>query len=406
MRIRTVITAIVWMTALALLGCGGGGSGSSGGGSTGEADLAVVTRIDDTTGFIVMVDGATDTSVTNALGVEVDPSMGIFANNGFLFTVGSLSGDKLAKYAVNDDNSLTKVAEVNVYEGGGSVPNTIAFVDDTKAYLTLAGIGQLVVFDQADLSIIKRIDLSPWAMDANGEFGGDDVNPEPSGGVIRDGKLYLALAQLDSFATYRCQGKASLLIIDVVTDEILKHISDERTCTSGLLSPNTGLILDENGDIYVTNAASFGYYPDLGLPSGFLRINNGEDDFDPDYFFSISDQTGLDVTGGAVSYAYNDAYLSNGELYTTLLVPGLTSNPPDYVNDKNYVPYQLDLWNQTLTKLDGMLPTIGWSTIVAKYNDDIIYGMTTVNGTGLYYAGDDTAFLTTEGNPFFISNVE
>ncbi|MGD9212386.1 MAG: hypothetical protein PVI90_16515, partial [Desulfobacteraceae bacterium] len=155
------------------------------------------------------------------------------------------------------------------------------------------------------------------------------------------------------------------------------------------------------GDIYVNNTGSFGYYPNQN--AGYLRINSGEDEFDPDYYFSITDLTGLDVAGGVASYAYNDAYLSNGQVYTNLFIPALTSNPPDYANDKNYQPYMLDLYNQTATKLD-MPATIGWSTDLIKYNGDIIFGLTTVNGSGLYRPGESTPFLTTEGTPFFISS--
>jgi hypothetical protein len=392
------------MAVVGLGGCGGGSGGVSGSGSSGEPDLVVSVRIDDTTGFLNLVDGASDTRISNANGAEVDPSVGVFAYGGCIYTTGSMANNKLAKYTVNDDNSLSKIAETTVFEGGKSVPTCLIFVDDTKAYLTLAGTGELLVIDPADLSTTKRIDLSAYAMDAEGNFGGEDLNPEPSGGVIRGGKLYLALAQIDSFSSWCCRGKASLLIIDVETNEILSHISDERTCTSGLLSPNTGLILDEHNDIYVTNAASFGYYP--GFTSGFLRIKDGEDTFDPDYFFSISDMTNLDVEGGEVRYAYNDLYMSNGELYTTLFVPGLTSNPPDYANDKNYVPYVLNLWDQTATKIDGMLPTVGWSTHLVNYDGEAVFGMTTVNGTGLYYAGEDTPFLTTEGSPYIIATLE
>ena len=401
MRIALSLATITFFTLISLLGCGGDGNDVGSGGSTGEPDLIVSVRIDDTTGFINMVDASVDGSITNANGAEIAPSSGVFAYNGYVYTTGSRDNDKIAKYAVNEDSSLSKVAETTVFQGGGSIPACIIFVDDTKAYVTLAGVGELLVFDPTDLSITKRIDLSAYAMDADGEFGGDDTNPEPSGGVIRDGKLYLGLGQIDSLSTFYCRGKASLLIIDTDTDEILKHISDDRTCVTGAISPNHGLILDENGDIYVNNTASFGYYP--GLNSGFLRIKNGEDDFDPDYYFSITDLQDLDVPGGVAGYAYNETYLSNGELYATLFIPALTSNPPDYVNDKNYVPYMIDLYNQRATKID-MLPSIGWSTHVVKYNDDIVFGLTTVNGTGLYYANETMPFLTTEGNPYFIAN--
>jgi hypothetical protein len=402
MRSRTVLTVMIWILVVAFFGCGGGGSGVGDGGSGGDADLAVVTRIDDKTGFVVMVDGATDTHVTNALGAEGNPFFGVFAHNGYVFTTGSRANDMLTKYAVNDDNSLTKVAEVNVYEGGNSVPSFIIFVNDTKAYLALPGVGELVVFDPTDLSITNRIDLSPWAMDENGEFGGQDHNPEPAAGVIRDGKLYLALGQIDTIDTFFCRGKASVLIIDVATDEVEKHISDDRTCNSGNISPNNGLILDENGDIYVNNPAGFGYYGDN---SGFLRIKNGEEEFDPDYYFSITGLAGLDVPGGVASYAYNYVYTSDGDLYTNLMIPGLTSDTPDYGTDKNYVPYVLNLRDQTATKLD-MVPSTGWSSHLIDYNGEIVYAQSTVNGTGLYYADEQTPFLTIAGDPCMVAQVE
>jgi hypothetical protein len=387
-----------------LSGCGGGsGDDVGGGGSTGNPDLAVLTVIDETTGFINMVDGANDTSVTNANGAEVNSFTGLYARNGFVYTTGSRGDDMLIKYAVNNDNSLSKVAEVNVYEGGGSIPTCIIFVNDTKAYLMLANVGELLVFDPSDLSISKRIDLSAYAMDANGEMGGDDANPEPSGGVIRDGKLYLALAQFDSFSSWQCRGKASVLIIDATTDAILDHISDDRTCNSGVTSPNIGLVLDELGDIYVVNTASFGYFP--GMNAGILRIKSGEDDFDPDYYFSITDLTDLEVPGGVATYAYNHAYLSNGQLYTTLFIPGLTSNPPDYINDRNYVPYMLDVWNQTATKLE-MPATNGWGAHMIPYNGDIIYGLAATSGNGLYYADEDTPFVTLDGIPYMMATYE
>ncbi|MFH2066848.1 MAG: hypothetical protein ABIK15_16740 [Pseudomonadota bacterium] len=366
-----------------------------------SSDLVVSNRIDDQTGFVNMVDGTTDRNITNANGVEINPGCGVFVYNGFIYTTGSRNNDKITKYAVQSDNSLTKVAETVVYESGGSIPTNFIFVDDAKAYVTLAGIGELLTVNPTDLSITKRIDLSPYALDENGATGGSDTNPEASGGVIRDDKLYLALGQIVNFTTFYCRGKASVLIIDTATDAVLKHITDERTCCSGVISPNHGLTMDENGDIYVNNTASFGYYP--GLTAGYLRINNGEDEFDPDYFFSVTDLQNLDVPGNVASYAYNEAYFSGGLLYTTLFIPALTSNPPDYVNDKNFQPYVMDLYNRTATKLD-MPSSIGWSIDCINYNGEIVYGLSTINGTGLYRAGESTPFITTEGNPFFLFN--
>lgn len=399
MRKMRIAFCLMVLGLFTVTGCGGD---DPPGGTTvsGTPNLVMGIRISDTTGFLNAVDTTTATSVTNTYGAEIYPGSGVYAYNGSVYTTGSMDNDKVAKYSIGANNSLTKVAETVVYQSGGGIPSCLIFVDETKMYLTLPGAGQLLAMDPDDLTITKRFDLSAYALDASGNTGGSDTNPEPSGGVIRGGKLYLGLGQIDGFQTWGSRGKASVLIIDVATDQVLSHITDDRACVTGEIAPNNGLILDENGDIYVNNTASFGYYP--GLSSGFLRIKNGEDTFDPDYFFSISGLENLDVPGGKASYAYYNAYLSEGRLYTTLFIPGLTSNPPDYVNDRNYQPYMLDLHNKTVTKL-ATPPTIGWSAAVVNLDGEIVYGLSTVNGTGLYRANGTAPFITTEGNPFIIN---
>lgn len=384
--------------SLALAGC----SSSSGGGGPGEtaagADLVTVARIDDTTGFMVAIDGQNDTAVTNANGIELNPTTGIATYNNFVYTLGSFGANKVAKYAF-DGTVFTKVAEVDT--GENSLPADMIFADDTKAYVNLVSTGELLVVDPGDLSIKKRIDLSAYAL------GEGDNSPEPSDGVIRDGKLYLALAQVDSIQTIQCQGGASVLIIDVATDTVEKHLQDERTCSTGRMQPSGGLILDELGDIYVPNLAGYGFHP--GKVSGFLRIKNGAEAFDPDYFFPV---TGMETNlpDMPAAYSYLDEYAGDGLLYSTLFIPALSSNPPDFVNDKNYIPYRLDLRNKTATRID-IPATVGWAASVIKYKDKIIFGLLTDDGAGLYRydpasgtdTGDQTPYITTEGSPTWLA---
>jgi len=286
----------VAMTSLVLLALTGCGSDSDNNPTADSAtgDIVVETIISDTTGFIALVDGETAHNATNVLGAEVEPPTGVFSYGGAVYTSGFRKNSIVTKYVPHTDGSLVKEAEIAT--GESSMPSSIIFVNATKAYVSLMGSGELLVIDPTDLSIQKRIDLSDYAL------GEGDTNPEPAGGVIRDGKLYLGMGQVDSMQTFKCRA-ASVLIIDEASDAILNHITDDRTCLAELM-PNQGLILDEQGDIYVNNTGSWGYYPDL--KAGYLRIKQGEDVFDPDYFFSITDLDGLDVTGGKATYAYFD----------------------------------------------------------------------------------------------------
>ena len=395
-EINSLASAV--LIALTLAACGSDSDSPDYSRSTGDADVVMINRIDDTTGFLVAADGLNSIEVTNGNGVELDPSSGIMTYNGIVYTTGSLTEDKVKKFVFDGQ---TFVKEGEFITGEGARAGSIIFVNETKAYVNTLFTPELIVFNPGDMTITNRIDLSPYAL------GENDTNPNATTGVIRDGKLYLGLAQIDTLETFKCQAGASLLIIDVATDTVEKHIQDDRACFTGALQPNSGLIMDELGDIYVNNDGAYGFYP--GLKAGFLRIKNGADEFDPDYFFSITDLELPGVPGGAASYAYHTAYAGDGFAYANLSIPGLSSNPPDYVNDKSFLAYRIDLRNQTVTALD-IPPTAGWAGDTVIYDDRVIFGRSTDFGTGLFFydpasgtdIGDQIPSITTQGSPVFL----
>ena len=403
MNLRKKRLTLSLLGALMLIGCGSD-STSSAQESPKEADVIVATRIDDSTGFINALKADTAHQSTNGNGIEINPLANVFPYKGAIFMAESMMGDKIVKY-VKDNETYQNAGVINT--GEGSMPSNIIFADDTKAYAGLSNSGKLLVFNPSDMTKIKEIDLSAYALNANGNVDGNDTNPEPTSGVIRDGKLYMAMLQVDSFQTVKCQGKASVIVIDVATDVVLNHAMDDRTCSSARPVANLGIFMDEKKDIYVNNEAGFGFYP--GLNSGILRIKNGEDTFDPDYYFSITDLPGLTMGNGQTSGFLIHHYAQNGKLYTALNFPSLYSNPIDYVNDKTFQPYILDIYNQTATKLD--LPaTNGWTTGIISYGDKVLFGLSALEGDGLYRydpltgEGDQTPYISTDGIPTYVIN--
>ncbi len=405
-----IFKSLIPAALLLMTGCGGGGSSSSSGPTGDTGDIVISTIIDNNTGFMSLIDGS-KSSMTNDNGLEVTASKGVYTYKGNVYVTGALTDNKIAKYSVNSDNSLKLVKEFSINDSGNSIPTTFIFVNENKAYLPLAGSGELLDINLQDFTVRDRIDLSDYAMDGNTTLhsaGGTDTNPEPSAGVIRDGKLFLALGQVNFLGhtegAFLCRGKASVLVIDIATNTIEKHLTDNRTCTSGSISPGAELTLTDDGDIYVNNTASFGYDA-RGFRPGYLRIKAGEEQFDPDYFFNIGD---LDLSAdfpdmnaslARTPYAYKEKY-HNGTLYVTTLVLGLTTlDPNDFIGNKNYQPYALDLENQTATKID-MLPTNGWSAHITTYKGDLVFAGSTVDGNGIYKLGEKTPFIATEGFPY------
>lgn len=386
---------VLSLTALILSSCSDDNSSDGSSTPSGEPDVVIINRIDDSTGFMVAANATSDTAVDNSKGVELNPSVGVSVYDGNVYVSGSLTNDNVTKYGFDGERF---VREGGFITGENARAGSIVFANKNKAYVNTYFTPELIIFDPADMTVTKRIDLSAYAL------GEGDTNPNPSSGVIREGKLYLALAQIDTFQTWRCQAGASVLIIDVETDVVEKHIQDERACLSGVLEPNEGLILDELGDIYVANMGSYGYYE--GLQSGYLRIKSGSEEFDPDYYFSVTNLDLPEVVGGKASYLYEELYAGDGKVYGNLFIPGLASNPPDYLNDKNFLAYRLDLRNQTVTALD-IPATVGWSADSMMYGDKVMFGRSTENGVGLFFydpttgtnIGDATPSITTVGSP-------
>ena len=404
-RFSMYMLTLSLLTTATFTGCGGGSGSSSDDKQTNlEPDVLITTRIDNETGFINLLNASTSQQSSNTNGIEINPSSNVFSYKNNLFMTESMMGDKIVKYTKS--NGTFKESGV-INAGEGSFPSSMIFVNDTKAYVALSSAGKLLIINPTDMTETGSIDLSTYAMDVNGTLGGNDLNPEPSSGLIRDGKLYMALFQVDNFQTFMCRGKASLVVIDIETDNVLNHTTDDRTCSSGRPVGNLGIFIDEKKDIYVNNLAGFGYYP--GNNSGILRIKNGEDNFDPSYYFSITDLDNLSVGDGNPSVFIAGNYDKEGQLYVTLEFPSLASNPPDYINDKNYQPFVLDLYTKSVTKLD--LPASnGWTTGIISYGDEILFGLSTQKGDGLFRfnpatnVGDETPYISTDGLPAYVIN--
>ena len=407
MKLTKISLFLALLATLILTGCSGGSSsggsssnGSNNGGDTTDTgeEFIIQTRIDDSTGFINYVKLDEVTEITNANGLEVNPATGVCVYNKSIFVSESMMGDKIIKYTVTD-GVFEKSGELAA--GEGSMPSSIIFASNTKAYAVLLGAGKLLIFNPSTMTQTGEIDLTAYAMDANGNLGGDDMSPEPSSGIIRDGKLYLGLVQVDSIMTVMPRGEASVVIIDIATDTVLSHITDTRTSSTGRPVNNLGVIMDENDDIYINNLAGFGYY---GMDSGILRIKNGEDIFDPDYYFSINGLQGLDLGDGQAACFMVDYYAGDGKWYVAIQFPSLRSNPPDYVADRMFKYYELDVYAQTATDM-GLPATNGWTAGIVPYDGQILFGLSTLEGDGLYRydpstgAVDQTPWIITEGLP-------
>ncbi|MCR4769993.1 MAG: hypothetical protein K5874_07295 [Bacteroidaceae bacterium] len=308
--------------------------------------------------------------------------------------------EHLYKYKVSEGRLVQEGSTLLFPAGAKAV--FVTFLSDTKAYVSCLGLGKIWIINPSTMQKTDEIDLSEYALGKEES----DNNPEPGASIIRDGILYVALTQLKS-SSIPHQG-AHVALIDTKTDKPIKTISDNRATMVSCMTPTGDPFVDEKGDIYFYSIAMFGYIS--GLNEGFLRIKNGEQEFDESYYFPIATKTLQDVPGGKASYVYNKVYAGNGKVYAYLNIPGASSNPPDYVNDKSMQAFEIDVYNKTLKKM-AFPATTGWAASICKDEDNIVWGMATEEGTGYYiYNTKDLSYnnmiLSTVGAPYMINSLK
>ena len=308
--------------------------------------------------------------------------------------------EHLYKYTPKD-GKLVQEGQTMVFPSGAKA-TYITFVSEKKAYVSCLGLGKVWIIDPVSMTKTGEIDLSDYSL---GKSAGDN-NPEPCASIIRDGILYVTLCQLKS--AYSCEEGAYIALIDTKTDKPIKMISDPRATMSSCMTPAGDPFVDEKGDLYFYCVAMFGYQP--GVKEGFLRIKKGEQNFDKSYCFTLADVKLEGVKGNKTSYAYNKVYGGNGKVYGYLNIPGAASNPPDYVHDKSFQAFEINLYNKTCKKMDFAGST-GWAASICKSNNDIIFGMATDQGVGysVYHMNDgsyENVKVKTSGAPYMISSLK
>ena len=200
---------------------------------------------------------------------------------------------------------------------------------------------------------------------------------------------------------------AQVLIIDLANGNTITSATDNRSTFAGSPIDPKSMFFDENGDLYIFCQASYGSQADPKC--GFLRIRNGQTNFDPSYFFNIADHNLAYIPGGRIRNFHHMQYVGNGILYSTGNVYAL-SFLGDFA-DKTFASFKVDLINKSITKL--ALPySNGYAGGVLAYQNKIYWGLATVDGVGIYSYDPGTniasadPIVTTEGDPVSIESFE
>lgn len=375
----------------------------SGPGEDQGGDFLLITSVANEAGSdgssFVQTIGLGQSSVDNSGAFEQSFRPYPFVNGNDVVLLQGQAGDQAFRYERASDGQLSEAGVLSLPPG--SAASGVAFASATKAYIALTFTGKILIFNPQTMTATGEIDLTTLGI-ARNPSNPSDVNPEPVLMVIRDGKLFVTLHQL--VTGFASADGADIAVIDVATDSYEKVIQDPRTATCGPFGSYESVFVDENGDLYVYCAASYGFVP--GQEHGFLRILSGQTEFDSSYFLNLS-AAAPSVPGEQISVINAPVYAGGGQVYAMAEVPALRPNPPNYARDLFYQAVRLDLATEQVTVLP--LPVARPIGSGLEFHEgQVIFGISTATGVGLYtydpVSGDvsDAPIVNTAGDPSYL----
>lgn len=274
-----------------------------------------------------------------------------YGHNNSVFSIGY--GDNyMIGYRMNESGVLAEAGKLSFEKtldcAGDVDENTIVAIQADRA---------------AQGRVIHIINTESIAVESKvstdfGNFAGDSLAVWPTGIQYRDGKLFVSAYPLlpDGKFTTPSVDTAYVAVLSYPDMTVEKVLKDTRTSPVGVYGADDGMIQTEAGDIYTLSTSSAaGGYTKVTKPSGVLRINSGEMDFDSEYFFNFEAETNGEKL-------VHWAYVGNGK--ALVQASTLTNETPDdlwasyVVTNPIMKLYIMDLEAQTLQEV-GNVPLHG-----------------------------------------------
>ena len=321
-----------------------------------------------------MVPGNYDNSNAIPVGFGTVP---IVAKSGNIYVLPDYMGNtkaEIACYRLYADGKWQKKGTMQIPPKAAAC--CVVELNSEKAYISLQGLGTVIVFNPTTMTRITEIDLNGLKQ--------ADTNVSPASMVIRDGKLFVGLNQMN--AQYMpTRNNIELAMIDTKTDKVEKHIVNTSLGMSFATRPIDpgSIFIDENNDIYINCIGSFGFIPQFH--GGIARIKNGTTEIDPDYCIRL-DKT--EVKGLPTKFAdffSTFYYAGNGKVYTYVNSFALDSkgleNP--YISFTN-MPVVVDLKQKTMETIKGMDISNPQGIAISKHKNLIVFGSSNKKANGFY----------------------
>lgn len=279
----------------------------------------------------------------------------------------------LSRYELDENNEIGDKPDATYSTTDVGPALMLKFIDDSKVY---------VECPYADVFVA----LNPKTLEPTGmvQFEADEgaALAMPGSSVLRNGKLYVTLAQAVDASSGMGSAYGSVAIVDVATDKVEKVVRETKTAFLGGFDDlnNTTAFADEKGDIYFYSTAMFGMVE--GYSEGFVRIKAGEDEFDTSFVLHLQDlpYNGQSTNSGTLMQG-GGIYAGNGKFFALF---GSFEDPTNYENFE-WQPVIVDVYAGELSKMD-LEPTLAWLAPSFKLDTDgtVLLGHATETESYIY----------------------
>lgn len=269
---KTLRTCLLLLPALLLAACDGGKNADDAPLFTDSAVIATRAPL-FTSGAVSLVSATAPFTARNNVAASATSDLFVRSGGDHYFVVKRFDTNQVLRYAAS--NPATPVYTYSTQDAtDGTVqsnPSDLLIVSDTKAYLLRYGSGKLWIVNPSATTEatfkIGEIDLSAYDT--------FDGVPEMTAGIVRNGRLYVAMQRLESFASVKT---GYIAVIDIATNTEI----DTKPTTDGLKGielpvrdPVSLVGIPGSNNILVLADGGYGGAPDYAqlYEGGIVRID-------------------------------------------------------------------------------------------------------------------------------------
>lgn len=301
-----------------------------------------------------------------------------------IYSLGGLDDVNVVAITQAEDDQLLQTGDVSF---DNSLSDIVQAEDGTLVSVTLSSSSDVITFRKFDPNTVAVDEVTQIPVSAIT----DKVGPSYSGMRISGDHLFLSyyISDPETFST-NYTDEASIAVFSYPELEFEKVITDTRVGPIGGFNVKSGLIKDEDGTIYaVSHSNPANGYSQSTKPSGILKINSGETEFDQDYFFDIESATG----------GFNTAhlkYIGGGRAFAEINSQARSEQAT--WSDSPLRSAVLDLENETVNYITGVPEHNGdGRRLAALHDENYIYMCIPQDGVINVYRMNVETFSATKG---------